>query len=313
MVTADAFRETRDAPGSPLKLLSLFGVVVREIAARRATAAPRVPEHELVMEQGPSVTAFVRAGRETGVTQPAYLLGATHASRLIEPGDTVLDLGCGPGTHLVALLDANPAARFVGLDLSDPMLRSARAFLAAYGGRVELRRDDMSAASTVPTASIDVVVSTYALHHLPSLASLRATLATARRVLKPGGRVCLLDFSRLKRDASMHAIARLNADLQDPALTSDTLHSLRAAFTVDELADALRAAGLASTEVHAMAGAPVLALAHSPARRALRGEQVRALAARLEALPPRLQRDHASLASAFALGGLPRVPLRIET
>jgi len=105
------------------------------------------------------------------------------------PDPVVIDLGCGPGSLSVRLLDRLPKATVVGVDADPVTLTLGR---AAYAGRpglrfadVDLRREDWPGAIGL-TGPADAVVSTTALHWLtePDLRRLYATLAT---VLRPGG------------------------------------------------------------------------------------------------------------------------------
>ena len=63
------------------------------------------------------------------LTRRYYLFGR---DRLIEdlgalPGETVCEVGCGTGRNLVLLARRYPETRFMGLDASEEMLKSARA------------------------------------------------------------------------------------------------------------------------------------------------------------------------------------------
>ena len=117
------------------------------------------------------------------------------ARRLVDaaqvgPADRVLDVGTGTG--VVALLAAAriaPEARVVGIDISEEMLATARAKAARLpqADRIELRRVDVQTLD-VPDASFDVVLSLFAIQHLPDPA---AAFAQMHRVLRPGGRLAV--------------------------------------------------------------------------------------------------------------------------
>ena len=80
------------------------------------------------------------------------------------PEDVVLDLGCGTGAIALRLADA--AARVVGRDISDGMLAEARRKAAERGvGNVAFGPGTFREPSV--ETSVDVVVSNFAMHHLP--------------------------------------------------------------------------------------------------------------------------------------------------
>lgn len=104
----------------------------------------------------------------------------------------VLDLGCGTA-NLLPRLDAWGAdvARYTGVDPSGEMLLAARPKLAASRIPAALATAE---AGALPFADgrFDSVVTASVLHDLPDPAR---ALAEARRVLRPGGRLLLLDWS----------------------------------------------------------------------------------------------------------------------
>ena len=118
------------------------------------------------------------------------------------PDPLVLDLGCGPGSLSVRLLDRMPGARVVAIDTDPVLLALGR---TAYGDRAGLRFADVDLRSDGWTGALgldrlaDAAVSTTALHWLPpeALHVMYARLAT---VLRPGG--LLLDGDHLQDDAT---------------------------------------------------------------------------------------------------------------
>ncbi|MFN3648403.1 MAG: class I SAM-dependent methyltransferase [Armatimonadota bacterium] len=80
-----------------------------------------------------------------------------------------LDLGCGDGILSRALLDLMPESRAVLIDLSEPMLARAREAMAPYGERVRIVKADLCEPiyPFAPPGGVDLVVSAYAIHHLP--------------------------------------------------------------------------------------------------------------------------------------------------
>ncbi len=109
----------------------------------------------------------------------------------IRPGERVLDVGCGTGTFAARLATRNPAQSVVGVDVSDGMLDEARRKTAAFPNV----RFEQARAADLPLAdaSVDVVVSASALHYVDQPGD---ALAEARRVLRPGGRLAVVDWDR---------------------------------------------------------------------------------------------------------------------
>jgi len=111
----------------------------------------------------------------------------------VRPGDDVLDMACGTG-DLSAMFGATEARRVVGGDFTPQMLELARKKQNAAGGeqRIEYVEADAMALQ-FPDASFDVVSIAFGIRNVASPAG---ALAEFRRVLRPGGRLVVLEFDR---------------------------------------------------------------------------------------------------------------------
>jgi len=180
------------------------------------------------MNTSQSVPTTVRtylpaAGRD--VFLPFYdlvtgLLGADRARAVLleyaplHEGETVLDVGCGTGTLAVLIKQRHPGVEVTGLDPDPKALARAQrkadrarakvCFAQGFGDEIKH-----------PATSFDLVVSSFMFHHLePDQKS--GTLREIRRVLKPGGRLLLLDFDVTEAGAHhgfqrmFHSHARLS-------------------------------------------------------------------------------------------------------
>ncbi len=121
----------------------------------------------------------------------ARYVAATTARTLthlaMQSGEALLDLGCGTGALLRAVAASTAAPSLVGVDVSLPMLQSARSRLERD---VALIVADV-AALPVDSGSIDAVVSVSSFHYWPDPAG---GLREIGRALRPGGRLVITDW-----------------------------------------------------------------------------------------------------------------------
>ena len=136
------------------------------------------PAEELARVPDATVESFA------GVANP-FSLGR------IEPGETVLDLGCGAGTDLlIAAQMAGSEGLAIGVDMTPAMVERARESAREMGlDNVEVH-ESLIERVPVADASVDVVTSNGVIDLVPDK---EAVFAEIRRVLRPGGRVQLAD------------------------------------------------------------------------------------------------------------------------
>ena len=108
----------------------------------------------------------------------------------LAPQHHFLEVGCGPGFLTGAVATLIPQGQAMGLDLSSEMMAVARTIVAPEHPNVDFQQ---GSAYELPfdDDSFDFVYSRLVYQHL---AEPMAALAQARRVVKPGGKVCVLDI-----------------------------------------------------------------------------------------------------------------------
>ena len=159
----------------------------------------------------------------------------------------VLDVGTGQGLLAALLLDAFPAAVAVGLDGSEPMREIAADRMAAYGERFQFVMGDFVGGELPPEARgpFDVVVSSRAIHHVPSAAK-QLLYAAIHRSLAPGGAFFNLDGARPPQ-ADLSAVYRAAGGRPARSRPDEERARISGHYfeTLDEQLDFLRAAGFA--------------------------------------------------------------------
>ena len=127
------------------------------------------------------------AYRTRDVRRRRALVGAALAVRA---GESVLDVGCGPGFYAQELLEVvGPDGRVVGIDASPEMLAAATARCARHAN-VAFHRGDATALP-VADASFDAALCVQVLEYVPDATG---ALAEIRRALRPGGRAVVWDI-----------------------------------------------------------------------------------------------------------------------
>lgn len=143
----------------------------------------------------------------------------------VQPGETVLDLGCGRGREtLEAALAAGPEGRAVGLDLTQAMVEKAREIAAATSAvidelaHLEFVQGDIE---DLPFAkdSFDAVISSCVINHARDKQQVYREI---HRILRPGGRFVISDaVTREPLPDSVRQDPQAWADCYGGAITRD--------------------------------------------------------------------------------------------
>jgi arsenite methyltransferase len=174
-----------------------------------------VPEDLLFQSEIKEVVRKAYAGIDAGAGRPAaqrlyseadlgalppsavdWALGVGNPVRhaALQPGETVLDVGCGAGIDTILAAKAvGPTGRAIGLDLLEEMCERARGHAqdAGVAQWTEFVRGEMEDIP-LPEGSVDVVISNGVINLSPRKSRV---LAEIRRVLRPGGRLSVADLT----------------------------------------------------------------------------------------------------------------------
>jgi ubiquinone/menaquinone biosynthesis C-methylase UbiE len=136
-----------------------------------------------------SVVTLLTLGRRARIRRTTVELAG------IQPAERVLEVGCGTGDVAIAARDyVGTEGAVYGIDPSPEMIAFAREKAARAQRPVDFQVGVIEALA-FPDASFDVVLSSLMMHHLPNDLKRRG-LAEIARVLKPDGRLLIVDFKR---------------------------------------------------------------------------------------------------------------------
>lgn len=207
----------------------------------------------MVMDDLAGVEQFDGEGQAGGGLLGVYEVVSRATSRIAPENAKVFDMGCGPARYISYLARRRPDLTILGIDLAPNMLAQAERTLAEEGvaERVSLHTGDMTDFADLLPEDTELLSCVLALHHLPTrehLARCFEQIAAARE--RTGCAVVLFDLARLKRGDSWPAFldAAVPSLIGTPVIHRDSVASEAAAWSFDEMRQALRDAGL--TDMH---------------------------------------------------------------
>ncbi len=200
----------------------------------------RIPEPELMNDLA---QARAYAGADFEAPHNQFIELFRQAFPDYDGQGTVLDLGCGPADITLRFARAYPACTVHGVDGAPAMLQQGRLTVEAAGlaDRITLLEGHLPGAS-LPLPQYDAVISNSLLHHL---AEPQVLWDSIRRHARPQAPVFVMDLRRPDSVEAAIQLVKTYAGDEPVILREDFHRSLLAAYTVEEVAAQLQAAGLA--------------------------------------------------------------------
>ncbi len=209
----------------------------------------RIVEPEL-MDDGLQAQAYAAA--DFSATDQAVVdrIDGLFAGSFAAEGDglTIVDLGCGPGNITLRLARRWPAAAVVGIDGAAAMLAIAEQRRRSDPIACRGVRFHRSVLPDLPLAEgpFQLLVSNSLLHHLHDPQVLWRSVL---RLAAPGANLYVKDLRRPASSAILEDLVHRHAGTAPAVLRRDYAHSLRAAFSVEEVTRQLALAGLEGLQV----------------------------------------------------------------
>ncbi len=123
-------------------------------------------------------------------------------------GDTVLEIGCGTGLNFPYIQERiGPEGRLIALDYTPAMIEQAARKIEENGWEnVQFVRGDAAEVDKLVSGPVDGAISTACLCIVPGW---ERALAGAAALLRPGGRLVLLDFATMKLGGPLQPLSPL--------------------------------------------------------------------------------------------------------
>ena len=170
---------------------------------------------------------------KAGLLDPERKLHGLGVAEFLEdvglgPGMTMVDYGCGPGfVTLQAAKMVGPAGKVYGLDIHAGMVALARSRAAEAGlANVTTLLNDGPQAP-LPDSVADLVTCILVFHYKESLRETQAIAADLARLLKPGGRVVVIQWAdRVPYEETLEMLTAAGLECEGPYSVVDNRYKL---------------------------------------------------------------------------------------
>jgi len=147
-----------------------------------------------------------------------------------------VDVGCGDSSTVVPILTGTAVKKYIGIDAAKDVLKIASDTLEHLDCEKELIAEDMITAISKLTESVDIIFTSYAVHHLSSLDK-RNFIANCKQRLNPRGFLLMVDGvlkpNQMRHewlDALEHRIVKSNPEITVDELVNRMQHPREADF-----------------------------------------------------------------------------------
>jgi arsenite methyltransferase len=191
-------RQAREVPGAACPIVGLDVDGLRAAIREEYAAVATSPEQGFHFHTGRPLAKLLGYREEwlAGIPEAAIAslagTGNPFSLGLLEPGEQVVDVGCGAGIDtLIASKMVGAEGRVIGVDMTPAMLEKARRSAAEMGALNVEFREGLAESLPVAEGSADLVISNGVLNLFPDKL---AGLGEMARVLRPGGRLQIGDI-----------------------------------------------------------------------------------------------------------------------
>lgn len=213
-----------DAPGVVLTFVALAVVCAFLMAFAAGGNAPSLAVFFLIafLINAATVGAMVHSSK-----RGKQALWQRTLDRLELRGDEhALDVGCGRGMVLIETAQRLPEGRAVGIDIwrskdqsgNAHVVTDANVAAAGLRERIEIRDGDMR---DLPfeDGSFDLVTASLAIHNIRDRGGRDEAIREISRVLKPGGRVVIIDIAKIKEYREVLVASGVDVDLSGTSVS----------------------------------------------------------------------------------------------